>query len=257
MAVKKKKIAYQPAGLNQKQIDEMFDRFAHPLMQHCAPNDFECGCAISMFLWISLITETDSRNKMLNTLERSFASDPSTNSKIISIYLSKMKTRLTELESNCLKKHYSSPSRLDVLLKSYLSELERYCRNTSTIVKAVLTDTQIQEMYNRFSSPFVKAESISQTDTGSLLVSKALWLRLITGADSKNQICKDLDSIITNTNIAKNKIQRWYFSVVKKSLTKSEILTLQEHYSDKTNLEQLEPEYTKLGIRCSVFHTMK
>ena len=167
-----------------------------------------------------------------------------------------MKTRLTESESACLKKHYSSPSRLEGLLQSYLNILERYGRNSSTKVKTMLTDAQIQEMYHRFSSPFVKAESIPQTGTGSLLLSKVLWLRLITGADSKNQINKDLDSVITNTNTVKNKIQRWYFSCAKKALTESEITILQEHYSDKNNLIQLEPEYSKLGIRCSAFHTM-
>lgn len=251
LTTKKKKTSYHPAKLTLKQINMMFDRFAYPLIQLCTtPHDKECAHAVSVILWISFITVTDSKDELYNKLESSFEHDQNSNHNIISLYLSQMKTSLTASETKGLRRYFSDPLNLNRLLHSYLKEIEASdAQNSLVKAEPILTEIQIQEMYDRFSAPILRTAHTPQRKEGALAISKILWFRLVTKTDSEKYILKDFKAALENDIEANKIILTLYLKHMKTALTDTEIISLQKHYEGIKNISQLMDTHHELPLR--------
>jgi hypothetical protein len=94
-----------------------------------------------------------------------------------------------------------------------------------------LTQSDTDEMFDRFSFQFVESCNTPEGKKHALSLSKLLWLRLVTGNDTETAIDDDLKKIFQNDDDSKNALVLLYFSHMKTALTKSEIKRLNEHFN--------------------------
>jgi hypothetical protein len=176
MAVKKNKIAYHPDELSQKQIDEMFDRFALPLIQSSVtPLNGDYAHVISHILWICFILEKDINHELSNKLHGLPEWNHDFNINTITLCFVQMKASLTDSEIKCLRRYFSNPLNLHQLLHLYLDEMEAYrTKNSLPEAVTILTDAQIQSLYDRFSAPISKGSSSQRVGKGVGVVRKCL-----------------------------------------------------------------------------------
>ena len=93
-----------------------------------------------------------------------------------------------------------------------------------------LTDDEINEMFERFSFPMVRPCITSSQKQISLEISKCLWLRLVSGTDTDENIYDDLKGVFGNKNDSITAIGSLYLFTMKTTLTEAEINSLKNHY---------------------------
>jgi hypothetical protein len=250
MAVKKNKIAYHPDELSQKQIDEMFDRFALPLIQSSVtPLNGDYAHVISHILWICFILGKDINHELSNKLHGLPEWNHDFNINTITLCFVQMKASLTDSEIKCLRRYFSNPLNLHQLLHLYLDEMEAYrTKNSLPEAVTILTDAQIQSLYDRFSAPISKAALTPKEKKNALIIPKALWLRLVTKTDSEASLMKDAKNICGNNPKDKRSLSTLYFMGMKTLLTLTEVASLQQHYRDIKNFSQLMDTYNGLPL---------
>ena len=105
--------------------------------------------------------------------------------------------------------------------------------------KTILTDDEITALFEKFiSSVMVHCKTDSQKNN-TLAIIRTLWLVLVAGVDSEQNI------YITARNISQNDetatvFTALYFQQMKSNLTDSEVESLQTHYDDPDNFATLE-----------------
>ncbi len=103
-----------------------------------------------------------------------------------------------------------------------------------------LTDDALRRLFDRFSLPMVQACVTTSQKQSAVRMAKVLWLRLVSGTDTEENIYADLKRAVGNkrdTNIA---LGSTYFFKMKTGLTEAEIRRLKDYYTDDHNFQRLE-----------------
>ena len=104
--------------------------------------------------------------------------------------------------------------------------------------KIYLKDKKINDLFNKYSFPIMKVCITQSQKDKSIGISKILWLLLVKGADTEENIYITLKSIVHHHD----KIIGFgalYYHKMKKSLTEEEIKILKNHYDDPENFNSL------------------
>jgi len=103
-----------------------------------------------------------------------------------------------------------------------------------------LTDDVLHRLFDRFSLPMVQACVTMSQKQSAVGIAKVLWLRLVSGTDTEENIYGDLKRAVGSkhdTNIA---LGSTYFLKMKTGLTEAEIRRLKDYYTDDRNFQRLE-----------------
>lgn len=106
--------------------------------------------------------------------------------------------------------------------------------------KYPIKDQEINHLFEKFSYPMTKAaitKSQKETSTG---IAKILWLFLITGNDSEENIYNILNQVLDNRHEDNLALGSLYFFKMKKALTQEELLRLKKYYSIQKNFDALK-----------------
>ncbi len=96
--------------LTEPQIDDLFDRFAEPLLQPClTAHQQASGTAIAQVFWLRLISGTDTEEHLDQDLRQMGITALEDNSALGALYFHKMKPALTAREIAQLQHHYRFP----------------------------------------------------------------------------------------------------------------------------------------------------
>ena len=98
---------------------------------------------------------------------------------------------------------------------------------------------KIESMYKTFSDPLIKICLTIEEKNKAILISKILWVLLITEKDSVEEIYTELSKMISEHD-AIISLGSVYYHKMKINLTKKEIKNLRKYYSNITNFNQLE-----------------
>ena len=117
----------------------------------------------------------------------------------------------------------------------------------------MLKETEIVRLFEKFSSPLTNP-CISPSQRASALgIAKILWLALVTGSDSQQEIQVILQQIVPHKVDAEQSLGALYFYKMRTALSQIERRNLQAYYrvsghfdnlKDWINTETLEPETT-------------
>ena len=106
--------------------------------------------------------------------------------------------------------------------------------------KESLGDNEINRLFEKFSYPLVRpCISMSQKEK-AIGISKILWLALVSGTDSEQNIYNILSRILDQKHNDVISFGSLYFYKMKKALTKKERLKLKKYYSNEDNLNSLK-----------------
>ncbi len=106
------------------------------------------------------------------------------------------------------------------------------------IKKKKLTDKKINKLFDKYSYPMMKACITESQKEKAIGLSKILWLLLVSGTDTEENIYVTLKDILhQHDNIIS--VGALYTHKMKKSLTKKEIQILKNHYEDIENINSL------------------
>jgi hypothetical protein len=102
-----------------------------------------------------------------------------------------------------------------------------------------ISDDEISDLFAKFSHPIIKSAITESQKSKSLQIAKTLWLLLVTGTDSENNVYERLNQMTLKheSNVALGSL---YFHKMKKSLKDAEITTLYSHYRSAENFNELE-----------------
>lgn len=103
-----------------------------------------------------------------------------------------------------------------------------------------LTDDAVHQLFERFSLPMVQACVTSSQEQSAVGIAKILWLRLVSGTDTEENIYADLKGVVRNNHDANVALGSTYFFKMKTALTEAEIRQLKEYYTDDRNFQRLE-----------------
>ena len=103
-----------------------------------------------------------------------------------------------------------------------------------------LTDAEINGLFNRFSFPMVRPCITSPQKHSAVGIAKILWLRLVTGTDTDENIYNDLRGVFGDNHDSNVAIGSMYFFKMKTGLTEAEIHKLRDHYSSDKNFNRLQ-----------------
>ncbi|XCN74056.1 MAG: hypothetical protein Q3M24_04685 [Candidatus Electrothrix aestuarii] len=105
--------------------------------------------------------------------------------------------------------------------------------------KVYLKDRKINELFDKYSFPLVKACITPSQKEKAIGISKILWLLLVKGADTEENIYKVLEQILHDHDKVIG-FGATYFHSMKKALSKKDIKRLKFHYSDSENFKSLK-----------------
>lgn len=103
-----------------------------------------------------------------------------------------------------------------------------------------LTNNELNRLFKRFSRPMVRPCINSRQKRSAVGIAKTLWLRLVTGADTEENIYEDLRLIFKDNHDSNVAVGSMYFFKMKSELTKAQISNLKKHYGDERNFNRLE-----------------
>lgn len=104
--------------------------------------------------------------------------------------------------------------------------------------KIYLSDKKINELFEKYSHPILNAcITISQKEK-AIGISKILWLFLVTGKDSEENIYMGLKTILNHHDEVIS-LGSLYYHKMKKALSKKEMRKLQQHYDNPENFNSL------------------
>jgi hypothetical protein len=98
----------------------------------------------------------------------------------------------------------------------------------------------VEDLFNRFASPLVQLSKNSGDKERALGISMILWLLLIAGTDTNENIYKDLEHVFRNDHDCKYMAISIYFIHMKATLSNAEVHKLQKHFKDPLNIIELE-----------------
>ena len=107
-----------------------------------------------------------------------------------------------------------------------------------------ITDKEIARLFERFSRPMVLPCVTSRQKQSAAGIATILWMRLVTGTDTQDNIYEDLSLVFKDNHDSNVAMGSMYFFKMKPELTKAQISNLRKHYSDERNLNHLK----KLGV---------
>ena len=107
------------------------------------------------------------------------------------------------------------------------------------------TQASLRTMYyigylTGFSLPMVQACVTKSQKQNAVLIAKTLWLRLVSGTDTEENIYADLKRAVGNKHDTNVALGSTYFFKMKTGLTEAEIRRLKDHYADDRNFQRLE-----------------
>ena len=103
-----------------------------------------------------------------------------------------------------------------------------------------LTNNELNRLFERFSRPMVRPCINSIQKRSAVGIAKTLWLRLVTGTDTEENIYEDLRLIFPDNYDSNVAVGSIYFFKMKSELTKAQISNLKKHYGDERNFNRLE-----------------
>ena len=103
----------------------------------------------------------------------------------------------------------------------------------------VLKEEEIKLLFDKFSYPMVKPCLTQDQKDKAIAISKILWLFLVKGADTEENIYDALNEVIKKHEDTIS-FGALYYHKMKKSLTKKEIDKLKKYYSNFRNFEELK-----------------
>lgn len=103
----------------------------------------------------------------------------------------------------------------------------------------VLKEEEIKLLFDKFSYPMVKPFLTQEQKDKAIAISKILWLFLVKGSDTEENIYNALYEVIKNHDDTVS-FGALYYHKMKKSLTKKELNKLKKHYSSPHNFEELK-----------------
>ena len=103
----------------------------------------------------------------------------------------------------------------------------------------VLKEEEIKLLFDKFSYPMVKPCLTQEQKDKAIAISKILWLFLVKGSDTEENIYNALYEVIKNHDDTVS-FGALYYHKMKKSLTKKELNKLKKHYSSPHNFEELK-----------------
>ena len=106
--------------------------------------------------------------------------------------------------------------------------------------KYSLEDKKISSLFEKFSYPLVRPCVSSSQKEKAIGISKILWLSLVSGTDSEQNIYNILGQVLNHKHDDVVSLGSLYFYKMKKALTKKECLKLKKHYSNKDNFDSLK-----------------
>ena len=104
--------------------------------------------------------------------------------------------------------------------------------------KIYVRDKKINELFDKYSFPIMKACITQSQKEKAIGISKILWLFLVKGADTEENIHIALKSIVHHHDQIIS-LGALYYHKMKKALTKEEIQILKKHYNDSENFNSL------------------
>jgi len=103
-----------------------------------------------------------------------------------------------------------------------------------------LTDDAVNRLFERFSLSMVQACVTASQKQSAVGIAKVLWLRLVSGTDTEENISADLRRAVGNKHDTNVALGSTYFFKMKTGLTEAEIRRLKDYYSDDRNFQRLE-----------------
>jgi hypothetical protein len=104
--------------------------------------------------------------------------------------------------------------------------------------KTNLSDKKINSLYEKYSYPIMKACITESQKDKAMGISKLLWLFLVTGKDTEENIYIGLKSIMHHHDEVIS-LGSLYYHKMKKALNQKEIRILKEHYDNPENFNSL------------------
>ncbi len=101
-----------------------------------------------------------------------------------------------------------------------------------------LTNKRIYDLFDKFSWPLRRSCITDHQKDLALMISKMLWLRLVTGTDTKETIAQDLKLVFPDHHDSVVAFGALYFLKMKTALKDSAIKKLKEHYAYQTKLKR-------------------
>lgn len=105
--------------------------------------------------------------------------------------------------------------------------------------KTTLTDDEITGLFEKFTSSIIVHCKTDSQKNNTMAIARMLWLVLVAGADSEENVYITVRNISQNDETA-TVFTALYFQQMKSNLTESEVEALQTHYDDEENFGTLE-----------------
>ena len=103
-----------------------------------------------------------------------------------------------------------------------------------------LTGDEINDFFARFSSPMVRPCITATQKQSAVAIAKILWLRLVTGTDTDENIYKDIRGVFGDNRDSKVAVGSMYFFKMKTGLTEAELDRLGNYYSREEHFNRLQ-----------------
>jgi len=104
----------------------------------------------------------------------------------------------------------------------------------------ILSKEDADVMFQKFSHHILKPSITDHQKEVALGLAKILWLSLVTGKDSEQNIYTTLNDVLKSNHESNIAVGSLYFYKMKTSLTDLEIKQLQEFYAIDENLNSLQ-----------------
>jgi hypothetical protein len=103
-----------------------------------------------------------------------------------------------------------------------------------------LTEDVRHRLFDRFSLPMVQACVTTSQKQSAVTIAKVLWLRLVSGTDTEQNIYADIKRALGSKHDATIALGSTYLFKMKTALTTAEIRQLKDYYTDDRNFQRLE-----------------
>ncbi len=104
----------------------------------------------------------------------------------------------------------------------------------------MLTRKEVDNLFHKFSHPLVKSALTKHQKKAALHIAKTLWLSLVKGLDTEQNVYIILNEIFNNNHQSNIATGSLYFFRMKPALTEEEHQALLEYYEIDDNFNALE-----------------
>ena len=103
-----------------------------------------------------------------------------------------------------------------------------------------LNKKQVENLFIKFSYPVVKSAITDHQKKSSLFIAKTLWVALVSGNDTEEQIYNLLNEILKGNHEANIQTGSLYYFKMKAALSDDEIKSVISYYSIDKNINNLK-----------------